>query len=109
MNPRYLPIVDGLLLFALFIGAPLISAVIGYLAWKGKPNTFDRERYGLWAIASGAAGAFLMVYTQRMQADVRTPHYFLQLACFAVGVLLLGIAGGCALGTFIYRRGQTIR
>jgi hypothetical protein len=61
MSPRHFPIVDGLLLFALFVGAPSISAVIGYAAWKGKPTTFDRERYGLSAFTGGAAGVFLMV------------------------------------------------
>jgi len=108
MNPRYLSIVDGLLLFALFVGAPSISAAIGYAAWKGKPKTFDRERYGLAAITSGAAGTFLIVYTQRMQADVRTPQYLLQLTFFALAALLLGIAGGCAVGIFTFRRNQKI-
>jgi uncharacterized membrane protein len=107
MDPRYLPIVDGLLLFALFVGAPSISAAIGYVAWKGKPNGFDRERYGLSAITAGAPGIALMVYTQRMRVDVRTPQYFLQLACFALGVVLLGVAGGCFVGIFTYRRSQT--
>jgi hypothetical protein len=104
MNPRYLPIVDGLVLFALFVGAPSIAAVIGHAAWKGKPNSFDRERYGLSAVASGAAGAFLMTHAQLMRSDVKTPQYFLQLACFALAVVLLGVAGGCAVGIFVYRR-----
>jgi hypothetical protein len=107
MNPRYLPIVDGLLLFALFVGAPTISAAIAYAAWKGKPNSFNRERYGMSAITSGAAGIFLMVCAQRMQADVRRPQYFFQLAGFALGAVLLGIAGGCVVGIFTHRRGQT--
>ena len=105
MNPRYLPIVDGLFLFALFVGAPSISALIGYSAWKGKPNTFDRERYGLSAITSGAAGTLLLIYTQRIRADVRTPQYLLQLVCFALAVLLLGVVGGCFVGIFAYGRG----
>jgi hypothetical protein len=107
MDPRYLPIVDGLLLLALFVGAPSISAAIGYVAWKGKPNGFDRERYGLSAITAGAPGIALMVHTQRMRVDVRTPQYFLQLACFAFGIVLLGVAGGCFVGVFTYRRSQT--
>jgi uncharacterized membrane protein len=107
MDPRYLPIVDGLLLFALFVGAPSISAAIGYVAWKGKPNGFDRERYGLSAITAGAPGIALMVYTQRMRVDVRTQEYLLQLACFALSVVLLGVAGGCFVGVFTYRRRQT--
>jgi hypothetical protein len=69
MDPRYLPIVDGLLLFALFVGAPSISVAIGYVAWKSKPNGFNRERYGLSAITAGAPGVALMVYTQRLRVD----------------------------------------
>jgi uncharacterized membrane protein len=107
MDPRYLQIVDGLLLFCLFVRAPSISAAIGYAASKGKPNGFDRERYGLSAITAGAPGIALMVYAQRMHVDVRTPQYFLQLACFALGAVLLGVAGGCFVGVFTYRRGQT--
>jgi hypothetical protein len=48
-----------------------------------------------------------MVYTQRMRVDVRTPQYFLQLACFALSVVLLGVGGGCFVGVFTYRRCQT--
>ncbi|HLX85229.1 MAG TPA: hypothetical protein VKR59_15110 [Terriglobales bacterium] len=104
MNPRYLPVVDGLLLIALFVGAPSISAAIGYLAWKGRPQGFGRERYGLSAIAVGLPAFALMAYTQRMDADVRTPQYLLQLACFACSTVLLGIAGGCFVGVFTCRR-----
>ena len=107
MNPRYLPIVDGLLLLALFVGVPSISAAIVYFAWKGRPSGFDRERYGLSALTTGAPAIALMVYTQRMHADVRTPQYLLQLACFACGTVLLGIAGGCFVGVFTYRRSET--
>jgi uncharacterized membrane protein len=104
MDPQYLPIVDGLILFALFVGAPSISVAIGYVAWKGRPNSFDRERFGLSALTTGAPGIALVVYAQRMHADVRTPQYFLQLACIALGAMLLGIAGGCFVGVFTYRR-----
>ena len=43
------------------------------------------------------AGA-LLVYALRMQADVRAWQYLLQLVCFALGLLLFGIAGGCEIG-----------
>ena len=106
MDPRYLKIVDALLLLALFIGAPAISAVLGCAAWKGRPSGFDRERYALSAVASLAGAAFLMVYVQRMDADVRTAQYYVQLACFLLSVFLFGIAGGCLVGMFLYRRGE---
>ena len=106
MNPRCLQIVDGLLFLALFVGAPLISAVIGYTAWKGKPKSFDRERFGLSAVSIGVPGVALMAYAVRMQADVRTPKYFWQLACFVLAVPLLGVAAGCFPGVLTYRRDQ---
>ena len=106
MNPRYLPIVDALILSGLFLGAPLVSALVGYAAWKGKPKSFDREKYGLSAVSVGVPGVALMGYAVRMQADVRTPQYFWQLACFMLAVPLLGVAGGCFLGMFTYRRDQ---
>jgi hypothetical protein len=97
-----LRIVDGLLLFTLFVAAPLIAAAIGYAAWKGRPKNFNREMYWTSFIAIGAAGGFLMVYAQRIHADVRTWQYLLQLACFGLGALLFGVAGGCGVGIFTY-------
>jgi hypothetical protein len=40
-----------------------------------------------------------------MDADVRTWRHLLQLASSGLGALLLGIAGGCGVGIFTYRRG----
>lgn len=105
MNPRYLPIIDALELSILFVGLPAIWALIGYAAWNGKPNGFDRAKFGSLAIAAGAAAFFLFVHAQRMHADVRTPMFFVQLTCFMLGVLLFGIAGGFMLGVVLYRRG----
>jgi uncharacterized membrane protein len=97
-------IVDGLLLFTLFVVVQSIAAAIGYAAWKCKPRNFNREMYGMAFVATGTASGFLMVYAQRMQADVRTWQYLLQLACFGLGALLFGVAGGCMVGIFTYRR-----
>ncbi len=103
MNPAYLPIVDVLELITLFVVGPLISAAIGIAAWRGKPTGLNREKYGIAFVVLGAIGFCLLMFVQRMQADVRTLQYFLQLACFVVGALFLGVAGGCMLGIFTYR------
>jgi hypothetical protein len=95
----------GLLLFAFFVVVPSIAALIGYLAWKGKPKNFGRDMYWTAFIAAVAASGFLMVYAQRMNADVRTWQYLVQMGCFGLSLLLFGVAGGCMVGIFTHRRG----
>ncbi len=94
----------GLFLLTFFVAVPLIAATIGYAAWKGKPKDFTREMYWTAFAAAGAVSFFLMAYAQRMHADVRTWQYPVQIAFFGLGALLFGVAGGCAVGIFIYRR-----
>ncbi len=96
---------EALFLLNFFIVAPSIAVAIGYAAWRGKPESFDRWMF--WAAFFGAdvVVGFLMVFAQRMQADVRTWQYPVQVACFSIGALFFGIAGGCMIGIFTYRRG----
>ncbi len=98
-----LRIIDGFLLLSLFVGTPTIAAAVGYAVWRGKPKTFDRHTFVLAYLATVIAGGFLMVYTQRMHADVRTWKHLVQIVCFEFGVTLLGVAGGCAVGIFTRR------
>jgi hypothetical protein len=95
----------GLVIFTFFVVVPSIAAAIGYAAWKGKPKNFDREMY--WTAFATATGVslLLMVFAHRMQADVRTWQYLAQIVCFGLGALLFGVAGGCMIGIFTYRRG----
>ena len=95
----------GFLIFTFFVAVPSIAAVIGYAAWKGKPKNFNREMYWTAFAAAIVASLFLMEFAQRMQADVRTWRYLVQIACFDAGALLFGVAGGCLVGIFTYRRG----
>jgi hypothetical protein len=88
----------------IFLAVALIAAAIGYAAWKGKPKNFTREMYWTAFVAVGAVSLFLMVYAQRMHVDVRTWQYPLQIACFGLGALPFGVAGGCMVGIFTFRR-----
>jgi hypothetical protein len=94
----------ALFLFAFLVIDPLIAAAIGYAAWKGKPKNFSREMYWTAFAAAGAASLFLMVYAQRMNAYAKTWQYPFQIACLGLGALLFGVAGGCMVGIFTYRR-----
>ena len=102
--------VELLLLFlAFFVLVPLIAAVIGYAAWKGKPRNWDRAMFWTAFVASIVASGFLMWYAQRMRADVRSWVHLVQLGCFMSGVVLFGVAGGCIVGIFTYRREVSFR
>jgi hypothetical protein len=94
----------ALFLFTFFVVVPSIAAAIGYAAWKGKPKNFSRELYWTVFTGVGAVSLFLMAYAQRMHADVGTWKYPFQIECFSLGALLFGIAGGCMVGIFAYRR-----
>jgi uncharacterized membrane protein len=103
-----LPIwVEAALVFLVFVViVPAIAAVIGYAAWRGRPKNWDRSMYWTAFAVSIMASGFLMVYAQRMQADVRTLQYIVQIALFGLGALLFGVAGGCVVGIFTYGRGR---
>jgi hypothetical protein len=95
------------LLLSFFVVVPLITAAIGYAAWKGKPKNVGRDMYWTAFIVAGAVSGFLMVYSQRMNADVRSWLHLAQLAGFGLGILLFGVAGGCMIGIFTYRRSSS--
>jgi len=97
----------GLLFIAFFVVVPVIAAVIGYAAWIGKPRNFGRDMYWTAFIAATAAAGFLFVYSQRMKADVRTWEYLVQIGLFSLAIVFSGIASGCMIGIFAYRRGSS--
>ena len=105
MNPQvYVPIIDGLGLLIFFVVNPLIFAGIGYLAWKGRPNTLDRRKYGLLAIAAFLLGSVLILCAKWINADWRTWPYVPQVICMLLGFLLVGVGCGCGAGFLTYRR-----
>jgi hypothetical protein len=99
-------LIGGFLLFVLFAVSPSVAGLVGYLTWKGKPTNFDSGMYFAAFIATGGVSTFLIACAVRMHADVGTWQYLLQLACFLVGALIFGIAMGCGVGVFTYRRSR---
>jgi hypothetical protein len=63
-----------------FAVAPMFAIAIGYAASPGKPQNFDRERYGVASFASLIAGSLLFSYAKHRNADI--------------------IYGGCTLGLY---------
>src|SRR5690242_18857318 len=106
MNPDYLWVTGAMQLLTFFVLAPILGTAIGYAAWRGKPQNFDRERYGMTSVASGIATALLFAYARHINADVRTTQYFLQLACVLLSGLLFGVFMECGVGVFAFRRGE---
>jgi hypothetical protein len=45
-------------------------------------------------------------FPSRSVDSVRTWQYPVQMALFGLGVILFGVAGGCMVGIFVYRRGK---
>lgn len=92
-------------LLAFFILLPGVTLAIAILAWQGKPKNFNRSTYWTAFMCAMLASVLLFVFCQRMHADVRTWQYLVQLSLFVLSVLWMGIAAGCMIGMFIYRRG----
>jgi len=101
MNPDYLWLTGAMQLLSLFVVGPVLAIVIAYAAWRGKPQNFTRERYRTIWVVSGATALLLLGFAKWMNADVRTPQYFLQLTCVLLAGLLFGVSGGCGFSVLL--------
>lgn len=106
MNPDYLWVTGAMQLLTFFVVAPMLGIAVGYAAWQGKPQSFNREKYGIAGVASGTTALLLFAYARHMNADVRSPQYFAQLACVLLSGLVFGVFMGCGIGVFAYRHRQ---
>lgn len=96
----------AMFLFVFGVMVPLIAAAVGYAAWKGKPANFSREMYFTVSVVTGGVSAFLLLQASRMRGGFLTWAHLLQLCCFGLAAVLMGVAGGCMVGTFTYRASQ---
>jgi hypothetical protein len=53
-------------------------------------------------VASGVIASLLLGVAKWINADVRTPQYFLQLACVLSGGLLLGVGVGALIPVLLH-------
>jgi hypothetical protein len=94
MNPHYLWLTEGLELLTFFVLGPALGLLIAYKVWREKKRPANPKRYGMWCIVSGVAALILFALAKRIDADVRTPQYFLQLACLLLSLLSFGACQG---------------
>ncbi len=94
MNPKYLWVTDAVQLLTLFVVGPAIAIVIAYAACREKPQIFNAKRYGMVCVASGVTASLLLLLAKWINADIRTPQYFVQLTCVVIGLLLFFVGMG---------------
>jgi hypothetical protein len=95
MNPDYIWLSDAIAAVTFFVVGPILAVGIAYRARRTKPQDFSPKRYGILCAGSGLAAVLLLEFVQWMNADVRTPQYFGQLACVLLSGLLFGVCMGC--------------
>jgi hypothetical protein len=91
MNPHYHWLTEGLELITFIFVSPALAIVIAYKIWRARANS---KQYGMQCVASGGAALVLFGVAKWLDADIRTPQYFLQLACVLLSFLLFGVCVG---------------
>lgn len=111
MKPHHLWLTDAVQLLTFFLIGPAVGAVIAYKAWREREHSLNVKQNGMRCFTSGGAALLLIGLAKWIDADVRTPLYFLQLTCMLLGFLLLGASTGCGVSLFlgIWRWHKTTR
>ncbi len=95
MNPDYLWLAGATQLLTFFVIGPVLAIAIAFNIWRTKRQDLRPQRYGMVGVASGMTSVALLGFAKWMNADIRTPQYFLQLACVLFSGLLFGVFMGC--------------
>ena len=102
-------LLDLMLLFILFVLAPVLAVLIARAAWKGKPDNFSRQKYVACSLGTVLVACVLMLNAHWLQADIMSGKFVGELICFILGAVLFGVAGGCLVGSLGYgRRRETL-
>jgi hypothetical protein len=96
MNPDYLWFTGAIQLLTIFVIGPVLGIAIAYAAWREKPQNRTPTKYRILCVASGITALLLLAFARWINADVRTPQYFVQFTC----VLLFGLSLGVCMGSF---------
>jgi hypothetical protein len=91
MIPHYHWLTEGSELITLFFIGPALAIAIAYKAWRERAIA---KQHGMRCVASGGAALVLFGVAKWLDADIRTPQYFLQLACALLSFLLFGSCVG---------------
>jgi hypothetical protein len=102
MNVHYLWLAGAIELLTFFVLAPAIAVAIAIAARKGTWKILNPARYGPVCVGSGVAASLLLGLAKWINADVRTPQFFLQFASFLLSGLLFGVCMGT--GFFVLLR-----
>lgn len=94
MNPHYLWLTEGLELLTFVVFGPVLAIVIAYRCWRNREATPEPKRYVRRCVAFAVLSILLFALAKRIDADVRTPQYFLQLTCVLLCFLSFGLAQG---------------
>ena len=87
MNPHYLWLTESLEVLTILGIAPAVAIVIALRTWRdARPGS-----HVMSCVASGGVAFVLIGFAQWMNADIRSPLFFLQLACTITGFVLLGV------------------
>jgi hypothetical protein len=101
MNPDYLWLTGAVQLLTFFLVASVLAIAIAYTAWLQKAKNFNSGRCGTLCVVSGVIAFLLFVFAKWLNADVRTPQYFLQLGAILLSSLLFGVFMGCGFSALL--------
>ena len=101
MNPHFLWLTEGLELLTFTFIAPVLAIVIAYRTWREKERKPDPKRYAARCAAFAVAGLSLFAFAKWIDLDVRSPKYFLYLACVLLSFLSFGVCEGYGLSVLL--------
>lgn len=106
MNPKYLWVTETIEILTFSVITPVVATVTAYRAWRRREHNLNPRRDGMRGVWFAVAGIGLFGFAKWLDADVRTPQYFLQLASMLLSFLLLGVSMGLGfsvlLGTLLW-------